>query len=178
MFSGAPLAALELLAGLEEIDDDRTRALRAISESPALTVLGRTSEAIAVAVALNEIRSPVKVGVYRRRVEVRVPCLDRVWHTVAVRVVIQRVHGSIFIRIYWETDGQENIEEILKIKITDIDTIHRTLKIGNRIYTLHPYTIGMIKEFAEADYCHLKGKEGNTPSLPQKVIMVIFLEQF
>ncbi|HEX2577542.1 MAG TPA: AAA family ATPase, partial [Aquihabitans sp.] len=51
LFSGDPVGALELDQGLGDLSDPRRRVLRAISEAPALAVLGRTTEAIAVAEA-------------------------------------------------------------------------------------------------------------------------------
>ena len=48
-FSNRPTLALELLESLEAPDDVRTRVVRAIGLAPALTAVGRTAEAIAVA---------------------------------------------------------------------------------------------------------------------------------
>ncbi|WP_426574655.1 LuxR C-terminal-related transcriptional regulator [Aquihabitans sp. McL0605] len=48
-FSNRPILALETLEALDHADDARTRVVRAIGLSPALTAVGRTAEALAVA---------------------------------------------------------------------------------------------------------------------------------
>ncbi|MCU1353399.1 MAG: hypothetical protein JWM05_2608, partial [Acidimicrobiales bacterium] len=49
VFSGDPQGALDVIAGLGDLDTLRVRVLRALSEAPALAFVGRTAEAVRVA---------------------------------------------------------------------------------------------------------------------------------
>jgi len=67
---------------------------------------------------------------------------------------------AIFMRIFWEIDGQESIENILNIRIQDLDSSNNALKIGEKKYKISTYIADLIDEYSQMDRITFAGREG------------------
>lgn len=77
-------------------------------------------------------------------------------------------NAIIFMRLLWEIDARQKPEDILRIKIDDLDLIESTILINNTKYKISPYLAGLIYEFAELDYITFVGKNGRYAIYPAK----------
>lgn len=78
-------------------------------------------------------------------------------------------NALIFIRLFWETDGQETASDLCAINIKDFDYLNRTIKIYSTrkgvctIYEISEWLAEMIYEFAETDRLVFFGRQGSYP---------------
>lgn len=66
----------------------------------------------------------------------------------------------LFIRIFWEIDGQEEVNDILKLRIQDIFEEHNILRINNHYYNVSTWLIESLLEFSQMERLTFKNKLG------------------
>jgi hypothetical protein len=78
-------------------------------------------------------------------------------------------NALIFIRLFWETDGQETASDLCAINIKDFDYLNKTIKVYStkkrtcKKYEISEWLTEMIYEFAETDRLVFFGRQGTYP---------------
>lgn len=67
----------------------------------------------------------------------------------------------LFLRLFWEIDGQEKTNDILKIKVSDVNADDKTVTINKKKYTVSNWLINGLLEFADITSLTFNNKNGS-----------------
>lgn len=67
----------------------------------------------------------------------------------------------VFMRLFWEIDGQEKEQDILNLKIDDFDFEGKTVTIKNHKYSLSSWLLELVKDYSEMSELVFQGKKGS-----------------
>jgi hypothetical protein len=69
-------------------------------------------------------------------------------------------NAVIFIKLFWEIDGKEGMEDILKLKIEDVNKETKILKINRSTYVVSDWLVNIIHYFATLNNLVFAGRQG------------------
>ena len=71
------------------------------------------------------------------------------------------MNAIMFIRLFWEIDGQESDESILNLKINDFDFNENTVVINNQKYNISKWVCDLVEKYSKMNKLVFQGKKGS-----------------